>query len=125
MHRAWPVFRAYVHCLAKHAGGRLWLSLTLLIGVGLLEGSGLLLLLPLLQLIGLGEVSGAGGIGQAAASVLRRTHIPLTLAGVLAVFVAIMAVQAWLRVCLDVLNTCLLYTSDAADEEDSVDLGGR
>jgi ATP-binding cassette subfamily C protein len=94
-----------VHCLAKHAGARLWLSLTLLIGVGLLEGSGLLLLLPLLQLIGLGEVSGAGGIGQAAASVLRRTHIPLTLAGVLAVFVAIMAVQAWLRVCLDVLNT--------------------
>src|SRR5664280_3651045 len=24
-----------------------------------------------------------------------------------------------------VLRTCLLYTSDAADEEDSVDLGGR
>src|SRR5664279_1789498 len=23
------------------------------------------------------------------------------------------------------INTCLLYTSDAADEEDSVDLGGR
>ena len=22
-------------------------------------------------------------------------------------------------------NSCLLYTSDAADEEDSVDLGGR
>src|SRR5665648_1256990 len=25
----------------------------------------------------------------------------------------------------DATNTCLLYTSDAADEEDSVDLGGR
>ena len=25
----------------------------------------------------------------------------------------------------DVDNGCLLYTSDAADEEDSVDLGGR
>src|SRR5665648_837044 len=25
----------------------------------------------------------------------------------------------------DVIITCLLYTSDAADEEDSVDLGGR
>ena len=24
-----------------------------------------------------------------------------------------------------VIETCLLYTSDAADEEDSVDLGGR
>ena len=23
------------------------------------------------------------------------------------------------------INDCLLYTSDAADEEDSVDLGGR
>src|SRR5664279_5024726 len=28
--------------------------------------------------------------------------------------------------CTDAINTiCLLYTSDAADEEDSVDLGGR
>ena len=26
---------------------------------------------------------------------------------------------------LDNAATCLLYTSDAADEEDSVDLGGR
>ena len=26
---------------------------------------------------------------------------------------------------LDAVNNCLLYTSDAADEEDSVDLGGR
>jgi ATP-binding cassette subfamily C protein len=105
MHQAWPAFRSYVHCLAKHAGARLWISLALLISVGFLEGSGLLLLLPLLQLIGLGEVSGAGGIGQAAAAVLRSTHLPLTLAGVLAVFVAVMALQAWLRLCLDVLNT--------------------
>ena len=26
---------------------------------------------------------------------------------------------------IDQMATCLLYTSDAADEEDSVDLGGR
>src|SRR5665648_1297517 len=25
----------------------------------------------------------------------------------------------------EIMSTCLLYTSDAADEEDSVDLGGR
>jgi ATP-binding cassette subfamily C protein len=105
MHQAWPAFRAYVHCLAKHAGARLWISLTLLVSVGFLEGSGLLLLLPLLQLIGLGEVSGAGGIGQAVASVLHRTHLPFTLAGVLAVFLAVMAMQASLRLYLDVLNT--------------------
>eukprot|EP00658_Telonema_sp_P-2_P065423 TRINITY_DN54665_c0_g1_i1.p2 TRINITY_DN54665_c0_g1~~TRINITY_DN54665_c0_g1_i1.p2 ORF type:complete len:114 (-),score=21.90 TRINITY_DN54665_c0_g1_i1:94-435(-) len=27
--------------------------------------------------------------------------------------------------CMAVVRSCLLYTSDAADEEDSVDLGGR
>ena len=27
--------------------------------------------------------------------------------------------------CTSEVNNCLLYTSDAADEEDSVDLGGR
>ena len=26
---------------------------------------------------------------------------------------------------MPLVNICLLYTSDAADEEDSVDLGGR
>ena len=37
----------------------------------------------------------------------------------------------WLKIALNVsikskyIHTCLLYTSDAADEEDSVDLGGR
>ena len=27
--------------------------------------------------------------------------------------------------CIAAISVCLLYTSDAADEEDSVDLGGR
>ena len=105
MHPAWPAFRAYLQCLAKNAGARLWISLALLVGVGLLEGGGLLLLLPLLQLIGLGGVSGASGIGSAAAAVLRGAHLPATLAGVLAIFVAVMALQTWLRLRLDVLNT--------------------
>src|SRR5665648_116432 len=29
------------------------------------------------------------------------------------------------KICSSYQDTCLLYTSDAADEEDSVDLGGR
>src|SRR5664279_2896269 len=33
--------------------------------------------------------------------------------------------QARIRPGVAEANTCLLYTSDAADEEDSVDLGGR
>src|SRR5665648_571769 len=31
----------------------------------------------------------------------------------------------WLTAHRNIFITCLLYTSDAADEEDSVDLGGR
>jgi ATP-binding cassette subfamily C protein len=104
MHQVWPAFRAYVRCLVGHAGARLWLSLTLLVLIGLLEGGGLLLLPSLLKLLGLGEVSGAGGIGQAAASVLRSGRIPFTLAAVLALLVAVMTGQALLRVYLDVLN---------------------
>ena len=34
--------------------------------------------------------------------------------------------EEWLRHYINpALSSCLLYTSDAADEEDSVDLGGR
>ncbi len=101
----WPAFRAQVCSLAAHAGRRLWLSLALLALVGLLEGGGLLLLLPLLNLLGLGPVTGGAGIGGAAAAVLQRGHLPVTLTTVLIGLVAVIAVQAWLRVSLDLLNT--------------------
>ena len=104
MHDVWPTFRAYVRCLLRHAGGRLWLSLALLSLIGLLEGGGLLLLPSLLKLLGLGEISGVAGIGQAATAVLQSGHLPVTLGTVLAGLVVVLAVQAGLRVYLDVLN---------------------
>eukprot|EP00656_Telonema_subtile_P029167 TRINITY_DN3219_c0_g2_i1.p1 TRINITY_DN3219_c0_g2~~TRINITY_DN3219_c0_g2_i1.p1 ORF type:complete len:133 (-),score=8.91 TRINITY_DN3219_c0_g2_i1:19-417(-) len=48
-------------------------------------------------------------------------HLDLTLPHRAAILAAIPAVSLPV-LCVD---TCLLYTSDAADEEDSVDLGGR
>ena len=33
--------------------------------------------------------------------------------------------EQWLKKFYKMMKSCLLYTSDAADEEDSVDLGGR
>src|SRR5664279_2637346 len=49
-----------------------------------------------------------GGNGDAVATITNPNPYPVTVTGV------------------DLpTNTCLLYTSDAADEEDSVDLGGR
>src|SRR5664279_3219496 len=38
---------------------------------------------------------------------------------------AIRAHQPLIHLARGLLSVCLLYTSDAADEEDSVDLGGR
>ena len=104
MHSAWPAFRALVRSLVRYAGRRLWLSLALLVVIGVLEGGSLLLLPPLLKLLGLGEVSG-GGVARAAAVFLRGGHVPLTLAVVLAGLLAVIAIQAWLRVYLEVLNT--------------------
>jgi ATP-binding cassette, subfamily C, bacterial len=105
MHRPEPSVREYLRCLARHAGGRLWLSLGLMTVVGLLEGCALLILPVVLPLVGLGDAAGLGRVGRMAASLFRAGHVPLTLSWALAAFVAAMAVQAWMRVTLDVLNT--------------------
>jgi len=105
MHRTESTIREYLRCLITHSGGRLWLSLGLTTVVGLLEGSALLILPVLLPLVGVGNPAGLGGVGRLAASLFRMGHIPLTLPWALAVFVAAMGAQAWLRVTLDVLNT--------------------
>ena len=34
-------------------------------------------------------------------------------------------IKTWIKIFKQVINTCLLYTSDAADDMQCVDLGGR
>ena len=97
-------FRVFLRCLATHAGARLWLALALMVGMGLLEGSGLLMLLPLLQSIGLESAPNVSGLGRMAASILSAGHVPLALPAVLAVFIAVMSAQVVLRAYSAVLN---------------------
>lgn len=97
--------RSYFRCFAAQGGARLWLALALMIAVGLLEGSGLVMLVPVLESIGLGRSADLGRIGNLALSVLRNSHVSLTLPWVLAVFVAIMAAQVWLRAYSSVVNS--------------------
>jgi ATP-binding cassette, subfamily C, bacterial len=97
-------FRTFLRCLAAHAGARLWLALALMVGMGLLEGSGLLMLLPLLQSIGLESAPDGSGLGRMAVSILHAGHVPFTLPAVLAVFFVVMSAQAALRACSGVLN---------------------
>src|SRR5664279_6349507 len=60
------------------------------------------------------------GVGVRALPLLASTETPFATRTSMAVRVA-GADKAWLS---SPMKSCLLYTSDAADEEDSVDLGG-
>jgi ATP-binding cassette subfamily C protein len=100
-----PLIRSYMRCLAAQGGARLWLALTLLVAMGLLEGSGLVMLVPLLESIGLGRTADLGRMGNLALSALHACHVPPTLPWVLAIFVTVMSAQAWLRAYSSVVNT--------------------
>ncbi len=97
------IFRAYWRALAHYAGARLWLTVLLLIGTGLLEGYGLLLLLPLLHTLGLGAALSAPGANWAVAT-LSAAHAPVTLSVILALFVGIKTLQAILRAASNTLS---------------------
>ena len=72
---------------------------------------------------GIRDLVRSRGLGD----VYKRQGVTRSLWGMLLVTLATLAVLAlWLVEPLVVQNlSCLLYTSDAADERSSVDLGGR
>ena len=72
-------FLAFWRCFKRQTGARLWLAVTLLIAIGLLEGSGLLLLVPLLHVIGLGRDGQLGGLSGSVADVLRGKALAFVL----------------------------------------------
>eukprot|EP00658_Telonema_sp_P-2_P069757 TRINITY_DN59137_c0_g1_i1.p2 TRINITY_DN59137_c0_g1~~TRINITY_DN59137_c0_g1_i1.p2 ORF type:complete len:104 (+),score=28.18 TRINITY_DN59137_c0_g1_i1:99-410(+) len=69
---------------------------------------------PLSLPTGLNSAGGVGGVEDESQQILPPRMVP-------------METSSMSRVVSDAssMDTCLLYTSDAADEEDSVDLGGR
>src|SRR5664279_5782470 len=56
-----------------------------------------------------GEAAGTGMVLTSTGEILTNNHV----------------VEGATSISVTVIATCLLYTSDSADEEDSVDLGGR
>ena len=97
-------FLAYWRTFARHAGPRLWLAVSVLILIGVLEGSGLLMLVPLLHALGLSSSGQIGGIAGSVGALLRNPGASSTLPLVLAIFVAIKAAQAALRAWSGTLN---------------------
>lgn len=95
--------------LAAHPA-RLATVLTLTLAAGLFEGAGLLLLVPLLAIVGIDvPVDGpVGSVADAVVTAFDALSIPITVAAVLAVYVAVVALQSGLRYLEQVRSTALV-----------------
>jgi ATP-binding cassette subfamily C protein len=95
--------------LAAHPA-RLATVLTLTLAAGLFEGAGLLLLVPLLAIVGIDvPVDGpVGSVADAVVTTFDALSIPITVAAVLAVYVAVVALQSGLRYLEQVRSTALV-----------------
>ncbi|MEM7601780.1 MAG: hypothetical protein AAF357_10250, partial [Verrucomicrobiota bacterium] len=82
--------RRLIHTFFRLAGGKIVLSILLLLGVGLIQGAGLLLLLPFLHLVGIGDSETEESMPSAVAwivDLVGEFGIPWTLPAVLLGFV--------------------------------------
>jgi ATP-binding cassette subfamily C protein len=91
------VFGAFLRCLVRHAGPRLWAVIGLLAVTGALESARLLLIFPLLASIGVGRGAMLSKAGQWGTAALLRIHLPATPLVVLSIFVLVTIGQAVLR----------------------------
>ena len=95
--QAWALARE----LAASAPWRCALALLLLLTAGVTEAFGLLMVIPLLQVAGVADAAGEPGrAAEAAARIAAEAGVPLTLPGVLGVFLGLAAVRsavAWRR----------------------------
>jgi ATP-binding cassette subfamily C protein len=90
--------RRFVGAIVQASPGLATATIVLTFAVGLLEGVGLFVLIPLLQLVGIDAQQGAlGSFLQAFRSAFTRVGLAPTLSAVLALYVAIVAVQSVLQ----------------------------
>jgi ATP-binding cassette subfamily C protein len=99
----------YVKTLFRYAGNRAWVSIGLMVILGLTEGVGLVMLLPFLQLIGLGGAGGGAGLATRMGNVLLNMGLPLNLLSILCVYVGIIAAHAIMTRYREVLNAGLVH----------------
>ena len=79
-------------------------------------------------LMGVELILNAANINFVAFSKFNGMNLDGHIFGLLVIVLAAAEAAVALAIIINIynnMNTCLLYTSDAADEEDSVDLGGR
>ena len=99
----------YLKTLFRYAGIRAWISLGLMVFLGLTQGVGLLMLIPFLGLIGLGGGESPGGLAAHVGRVFAGVGLPLTLWSILCVYVGIVAVHAVATRYGTVLNAKIVH----------------
>ena len=99
----------YIKTLFQYAGIRTWISLSLMVLLGLTQGVGLLMLIPFLRLIGLGGGEDPGGLAAHIGNAFAWTGLPLTMPSILSVYVGIVAAHAMVTRYREVLNTKIIY----------------
>jgi ATP-binding cassette, subfamily C, bacterial len=83
---------------------RAWISLVMMVLLGLTEGIGLIMLVPLLQLVGFDGGEKPDGISSLVRGFFETTGLPLTLPTILCVYVLILSLHAVAGRYQEVLN---------------------
>ena len=87
----------YLKTLMRYAGIRAWVSLALIVFLGLSQGVGLVMLIPFLGLIGLGGAGDPDGISAHIGHMFDRLGVPMNLVSILCLYMGIVALHAVCR----------------------------
>jgi ATP-binding cassette, subfamily C, bacterial len=96
--------KSFLSSFLRYAGVRAWISLIMMVLLGLTEGVGLIMLIPLLQLIGFDGAEKSDAISSLVRGFFEMTSLPHTLSAILYVYVIILSIHAVAGRYLEVLN---------------------
>lgn len=109
--------KSYLLSFLRYAGAKAWISLLIMVLLGLSEGVGLIMLIPFLHLIGFGGAEKTDGISLLVRELFDMSGLPLTLPAVLSVYVVILSVHAMIGRYQESLNARMImgYTQHMQD----------
>ena len=99
--------KSYLTSFLQYTGGKAYISLLIMVLLGLSEGVGLIMLIPLLQLIGFDGAEKSDRIFLLVRDLFETTGLPLTLPTILCVYVVILGLHAVASRYQEGLNTRL------------------
>jgi ATP-binding cassette subfamily C protein len=109
--------RSYLFSFLRHTGEKAWISLSMMVLLGLSEGVGLIMLIPFLQLLGFDRSEPSDQISLLVRGLFQTTGLPLSLPAILCVYVSILGVHALAGRYLEGLNAKIIqgYTQFMQD----------